>query len=135
MVLVHWMTSSFSTMHFLDHPIHKYSALVVLQQQEKAKRQNYQEICEAHRESYHPFIAPTDGMLAPEATKILQHLAHITAHKQQKLYSVIVKRLKVDSTYSHYLSQSSSPLPQRIQEEAPPSNSQQHPQLTIRTKS
>jgi hypothetical protein len=36
-------------------------------------------MCETRRESFHPFIASTDGMLAPEATKILQHLAHITA--------------------------------------------------------
>jgi hypothetical protein len=36
-----------------------------------------------------------DGMLAPEATKILQHLAHITANKTQKPYSVIVKHLRL----------------------------------------
>jgi hypothetical protein len=29
----------------------------------------------------------------PEATKILQHLAHITAHKQQKPYSGVVPQL------------------------------------------
>jgi hypothetical protein len=41
-------------------------------------------------------VASTDGdMLAFEATKILQHLAHITAEKQQKLYSAIVKTLRL----------------------------------------
>jgi hypothetical protein len=57
-----------------------------LLQQEKLKRQKYQYICETHRESFHPFLASTDvGMInPPEATKILQHLAHITAHKQHK---------------------------------------------------
>jgi hypothetical protein len=51
-------------------------------QQEKAKRQKYQDIRDTHRELLHPFISSTDCMLAPEATKILQHLAHITADKQ-----------------------------------------------------
>jgi hypothetical protein len=68
----------------------------VLQQQETAKRQKYQDICETRRESFHPFIASADGMLAPaEATKILQHLAHITANKTQKPYSAIVKHLRL----------------------------------------
>jgi hypothetical protein len=68
----------------------------VLQQQETAKRQKYQDICETCQESFHPFIASADGMLAPEATKILQHLAHITANnKTQKPYSAIVKHLRL----------------------------------------
>jgi hypothetical protein len=67
----------------------------VLLQQEKLKRQKYQDICETRRESFHPFLASTDGMLAPDATKILQHLAHITAHKQQKPYSAIVNHLRL----------------------------------------
>jgi hypothetical protein len=67
----------------------------VLQQQETAKRQKYKDICETRRESFHPFIASTDGMLASEATKILQHLAHITAKKTQKPYSAIVKHLRL----------------------------------------
>jgi hypothetical protein len=66
-----------------------------LLQQEKLKRQKYQDICETRRETFHPFLASTDGMLAPEATKILQHMAHITAHKQQKPYSAIMKHLRL----------------------------------------
>jgi hypothetical protein len=58
-------------------------------------RQKYQDICETRGESFHPFIASADGMLAPEATKILQHLAHITANKTQKPYSAIVKHLRL----------------------------------------
>jgi hypothetical protein len=67
----------------------------VLLNQEKLKQQKYKSICETRRESFHPFIASSDGMLAPEATKILQHLAGITAHKQQKPYSAIVNHLRL----------------------------------------
>jgi hypothetical protein len=76
----------------------------VLQQQENVKRQKYKDICETHRESFHPFIASTEGMLhpwltdtmlAPAATKILQQLAHITTKKTQKLYSAIVKHIRL----------------------------------------
>jgi hypothetical protein len=68
----------------------------VLQQQETAKRQKYQDICETRRESFHPpFIASADGILAPEAIKILQHLAHITANKTQKPHSAMVKHLRL----------------------------------------
>jgi ribosomal protein L19 len=67
----------------------------VLQQQENAKRQKYKDICETRQESFHPVIASTDSMLAPEATKILQHLAHTTAKKTQKAYSAIVKHLRL----------------------------------------
>jgi hypothetical protein len=55
----------------------------------KLKRQKYQDICKTCQESFHPFKALIDSMLAPEATKILQHLAHITADKKQKPYSAI----------------------------------------------
>jgi hypothetical protein len=103
-----------------------------LLQQEKQKRQKYQTICETHRESFHPFLASTDGMLAPEATKILQHLAHITVDKQQKPYSAIMKHLRL--RIAIHSSQSCPPLPQRIQKEAPPNNPNQHPQPTIRTQ-
>jgi hypothetical protein len=58
-----------------------------------AKRRKYQQICESRRESFHPFVASTDGMLTPEATKILQHLADIMANKQQQPYSAIMKHL------------------------------------------
>jgi hypothetical protein len=54
----------------------------VLLQQEKLKRHKCHDICETHQESFHPFITLTDGMLAPEATKILQCLTQITADKQ-----------------------------------------------------
>ncbi|MGL4351554.1 MAG: reverse transcriptase domain-containing protein [Plesiomonas shigelloides] len=67
----------------------------VLHNQEKLKQQKYKSICETRRESFHPFVASSDGMLAPEATKILQHLAGITAHKQQKPYSAIVNHLRL----------------------------------------
>ena len=67
----------------------------VLLNQETIKRQKYKAICETRRESFHPFVASTDGMLAPEATKILQHLAQITAEKQQTPYSAIVKHLRL----------------------------------------
>jgi hypothetical protein len=58
-------------------------------------REKYQDIFETHRESFHPFIASAYGMHAPEATQILQHLAHITADKTQKPYSAIVKHLRL----------------------------------------
>jgi hypothetical protein len=67
----------------------------VLQQQETAKREKYKDICETRRESFHLFIASTDGVLAPEAVKILQHLAHITVKKTQMPYSAIVKHLRL----------------------------------------
>jgi hypothetical protein len=64
-------------------------------QQEKLKRQKYQDIYETHREPFRPFLAFPEGTLAPEATKIIQHLAHITAHKQLMPYSAIVKHLRL----------------------------------------
>jgi hypothetical protein len=85
----------------LDIPSYRFqNPEKILQQQETAKRQKYKDICETRRESFHPFIASTDGMLAPEATKILQHLAHTTAKKTQKPYSAIVKhpRLRIAIT-------------------------------------
>ena len=67
----------------------------VLVAHETEKRRKYQTICETRRESFHPFVASTDGMLAPEATRILQHLAEISAEKQQKPYSAIMKHLRL----------------------------------------
>jgi hypothetical protein len=63
--------------------------------QNTAKRRKYQHICESRPESFHPFVASTDGMLAPEATKILQHLADLMANKQQQTYSAIMKHLRL----------------------------------------
>jgi hypothetical protein len=80
----------------LDSPSYRFQdPEKVLQQQENAKRQKYKDICETRQESFHPFIASTDGMLAPEATKILQHLAHINVTKTQKPYSATVKHLRL----------------------------------------
>jgi hypothetical protein len=49
--------------------------------------------CESRHESFHPFVVSRDGMLAPEATKIFQHLADLMANKQQQPYSAIMKHL------------------------------------------
>jgi hypothetical protein len=88
-------TSSSSLVLSLYQHHHPSITEKVLKQQETAKRQKHQDICETCRESLHPFIASADGMLAPEATKILQHLAHITANKTQKPNSAIVKHLRL----------------------------------------
>jgi hypothetical protein len=69
--------------------------LSVLQSNETAKRNKYQATCISRRESFHPFVASADGMLAPEATKILQHLAHHIAEKQQRPYSTMMKHLRL----------------------------------------
>ncbi|MGL5814518.1 MAG: reverse transcriptase domain-containing protein, partial [Aeromonas sp.] len=70
-------------------------AATILQRHETEKRRRYQDICASRRESFHPFVASTDGMLAPEATRILQHLAEIMARKQQRPYSAIMKHLRL----------------------------------------
>jgi hypothetical protein len=44
----------------------------------------YQKIFESHCESFRPIVASTYGMLAPGATKTLQHLADNMANKQQQ---------------------------------------------------
>jgi hypothetical protein len=67
---------------------------------ESAKHRKHQNICESCRESttiesFHPFVASTDGMLAPEATKNLQHLADLMSNKQQQPYSAIMKHLQL----------------------------------------
>jgi hypothetical protein len=67
--------------------------LAFVQSHETDKRRKYQAICELRRESFHPFVASTDGMLAPEATKLLQHPAETLADKQQRPYSAIMKHL------------------------------------------
>jgi hypothetical protein len=104
-----------------------------LLQQEKQKRQKYQATCETRRESFHPFLASTDGMmLAPEATKILQYLAHITAHRQQKPYSAIVNHLRLQIAITlvkavhHCLRGSRKKRPQTTQTSTPnqPSSSE-----------
>jgi hypothetical protein len=106
-------------------------------QQEKLKRQKYQAICETRRESFHPFLASTDGMLAPEATKILQHLAHITAHKQQKPYSAIVKHLILQIAITlvkavhHCLRGSRKKCPQTTQTSTPKQPSVPSPDFRI----
>jgi hypothetical protein len=69
--------------------------LNVLISQETAKRAKYQKICEARRESFHPFVASADGMLAPEATKILQHLANKLSEKTQRPYSTMMKHIRL----------------------------------------
>jgi hypothetical protein len=69
--------------------------LRVLKSQEAAKRTKYQATCTSRRESFHPFVASADGMLAPEATKILQHLAHHIAEKQQRPYCTMMKHLRL----------------------------------------
>ena len=43
----------------------------------------------------HPFVTSADGMLAPAATKLLQHLAALTAHRQQKPYSTVMQHLRL----------------------------------------
>ena len=67
----------------------------VLQQHEADKRRKYQHICDSRRESFHPFVASADGMLAPAATKLLQHLAALTATRQQQPYSTVMKYLRL----------------------------------------
>ena len=67
----------------------------VLQQQEADKRRKYQSICDSRRESFHPFVASADGLLAPAATKLLQHLAALTADRQQLPYSTVMKYLRL----------------------------------------
>jgi hypothetical protein len=81
-------------MYNLDSPsIRAQHPEKVLVNTESAKRRKYQHICETCRESFHPFVASTDGMLAPEATKTLQLLADLMANKQQQPYSAILKHL------------------------------------------
>jgi hypothetical protein len=69
----------------------------------------------------------------PEATKILQHLAQITAHKQQKPYSAIVKqlRLQIDITLvkaaHHCLRGSTKKCPQTTQTSTPNQPSEPSP--------
>ena len=48
-------------------------------------------ICD--RESFHLFVASADGLLAPAATKLLQHLAALTADCQQLPFSTAMKHL------------------------------------------
>ena len=40
-----------------------------------------------------PFVAPAEGMLAPAATPLLQHLAALLADRQQKPYSTVMQHL------------------------------------------
>jgi hypothetical protein len=54
-----------------------------------------QTICEWRCDTCHPFVASTDGMLAVEATKILQHPADLMANKQQQSYSAIMKHFRI----------------------------------------
>ena len=67
----------------------------VLQQHEADKRRKYQAICDSRRESFHPFVASADGMLAPAATQLLQHLAGLLANRQQKPYSTVMQHLRL----------------------------------------
>ena len=67
----------------------------ILQQHEADKQCKYQSICDSRRESFHPFVACADGLLAPAATKLLQHLAALTADCQQLPYSTVMKYLRL----------------------------------------
>jgi hypothetical protein len=89
----------------------------VLVNTESAKRRKYQHICESPCESFHPFVASTDGMLAPEATKILQHLADLMANKQQQ--PLLSHHETSSTTHRHHISQSCPSLPPRIPKETP----------------
>ena len=60
--------------------------LSALQGREKAKLRKYQAACESRRETFHPFIASADGMLAPEANAIIDRLAtHMHERTQRPL--------------------------------------------------
>ena len=61
---------------------------------EKEKISKYKDICESRRESFHPFAVSADGMLAPQATKLLQRLASLTAEKTQRPYSTVMQFLR-----------------------------------------
>ena len=67
--------------------------LKVLQQHEADKCRKYQAICASRRESFHPFVASADGLLAPAATQLLQRLAALTADRQQRPYSIVMQHL------------------------------------------
>ena len=69
--------------------------LKVLQQHEADKRRKYHAICASRRESFHPFVASADGLLAPAATQLLQRLAALTADRQQKPYSIVMQHLRL----------------------------------------
>jgi hypothetical protein len=74
-------------------------------------------------------------MLAPEATKILQHLAHIAACKQQKPYSAIVKHLRLRIAITlvradhHCLRGSREKCPQTTQTSTPNQPSEPSPEV------
>ena len=42
-----------------------------------------------------PFVASVDGMLAPEAKRLLQRLAGANAHKTQRQYSQVMRFLTI----------------------------------------
>ena len=48
-------------------------------------------------ESFNLFVASVDGLLAPAATKLLQHLAALTADHQRLPYSTVMKHIQLRS--------------------------------------
>ena len=66
----------------------------VLRTQEREKINKYQASCAARRESFHPFVVSIDGMLAPQATLLLQRLASANADKTQYSYSQVMHYIK-----------------------------------------
>ena len=48
-------------------------------------------ICVSRCESFHPFVASADGMLASAATQLLQHLAGLLVDHQQNPYSTVMQ--------------------------------------------
>ena len=59
----------------------------VLKQAERNKKRQYLKACHAQRRDFAPFIVSTDGVLAPEAHSILNHIAQKLALKWQQPYS------------------------------------------------
>ena len=66
----------------------------VIHSTENDKTKKYQAICESRRESFHPFVVSADGMIGPQANKVLQRLAEMQADNIQRPYSVVMCSLR-----------------------------------------
>ena len=62
---------------------------------EKAKISKYAEACTSRRESFHPFVSSADGMLGPQADKVLQRLARLISDSTERPYSVTMNFLRL----------------------------------------
>jgi len=66
----------------------------VLRSLETAKKTKYKKVLELQRKHFTPFVCSSDGVLADEATALVNHISRRLAQKWERPYSVVVTEFR-----------------------------------------